>query len=140
MAEVDQLLEETLECLKAHLHPEWGDRAPIDTFNRLVAKNVKAAGSTSNTHLDIQMAEIQSRREQWTTDQLGKLERGHSDPRGADFQFPVVVIEYQGKQRLLDGNHRVNRWVVTKDSRLHEVNIHTVQRDGNAIELPAVKT
>lgn len=73
----DALLDESLRCLQAHLHPKWGDRHPLDVFNRLLAKNILSSTRTRNTHLDIKCDQVSSRREQWTTEDLGKLARGH---------------------------------------------------------------
>jgi hypothetical protein len=131
----DSLLDQSLNCLR-HLHPEWGDRTLLDVFNRLLAKNVTPPGWTKNTHFTFQPSQIRSRRETWTTDQLGKLDRGHSDASGDDFDCPIVIVEYQGKQRVLDGNHRINRWVASGDARLHNVNIHTIDAIGQVVNLP----
>jgi hypothetical protein len=131
----DALLDETLKCLWAHCHPEWGDRTPLDVFNRLLAKNIRPTGWTSNTHLDLQAYQIVSRREQWSTDDLAKLRRGHARTSGEDFGCPIVIAEYEGT-RLLDGTTRINRWVERRDSRPCIVNIHTVARRCQFIELP----
>lgn len=134
----DALLEQSLQCLRAHLHPEWGDRNPLDVFNRLLAKNIRPSGFTINTHLDITADQIRSRRERWTTETLGKLVRGHNSTAGQDFSCPIVIAEYGGEQRVLDGNHRINRWVGAGDTRMHDVNIHAVSEAGAFVELPAV--
>ena len=134
----DALLEESLRCLRAHLHPKWGDRTPLDVFNRLLAKNIRPSGWTTNTHFDINADQIRSRRERWTTETLGKLVRGHNSTAGQDFGCPIIIAEYGGVQRVLDGNHRINRWVAAGDTRVHDVNIHTVSEAGAFIELPAV--
>jgi len=134
----DALLEESLRCLKAHLHREWGDRNPLDVFNRALAKSIRPSGWTTNTHLDINADQIKSRREHWRTEALGKLVRGHNSPAGEDFGCPIIIAEYDGVQRVLDGNHRINRWVANGDTRVHDVNIHTVSATGAFIELQAV--
>ena len=134
----DALLEESLRCLRAHLRPEWGDRNPLDVFNRLLAKNIRPSGWTTNTHFDITADQIRSRRERWTTETLGKLVRGHNSTDGQDFSCPIIIAEYGGVQRVLDGNHRINRWVGAGDTRVHDVNIHTLSAAGAFIELPAV--
>ena len=125
-ASTDAILDQSLECLSWHFHPEWGDRSWLDVFNRLLAKNIKSAGWTHNTHLDIQRQQITSRREQWTTETLGRLPLGHGFSYGEDFVCPIIIAEYEGQQLLLDGNHRINRWSAANDMRVHDVNIHTV--------------
>lgn len=137
MNDHDELLGQTLRCLQAHKHAEWGDREPLDVLNRLLAKNLRPEGWTSNTHLNISPSQIRSRRERWTIEQLGRLKRGHSDKAGTDFDCPIIVVEYQATQCLLDGNHRINRWLAAGDTRLHDVNIHTIDGVGQFVELPA---
>jgi hypothetical protein len=88
--------------------------------------------------LDIKRDQVRSRREQWTTDALGRLARGHSSTVGKDFDCPIIIAEYDGIQYVLDGNHRINRWVTAGDPRVHDVNIHTITGFGKFIELPAV--
>lgn len=122
----DALFDESLRCLRAHLHPEWGDRHPVDVFARLLAKNIRPGGWTPNTHLDITRDQVTSRREQWTTEALGKLARGHGSTEGKDFGCPIIIAEYEGVQRVLDGNHRINRWVIAGDTRVHDVNVHAI--------------
>jgi hypothetical protein len=134
----DALLDESLRCLRAHLHPEWGDRHPLDVFARLLAKNIRPSGWTSNTHLDIKRDQVRSRREQWTTEALGKLVRGHNSTAGQDFGCPIIIAEHEDVQRVIDGHHRINRWVSAGDTRVHDVNIHTISATGEFIELPAV--
>ena len=133
----DPLLDQTLQCLSWHRHREWGDRVPLDVFTRLLAKNIRAPGWTPNTHLELQPQELTSRREVWTAAQLARLRRGHESKAGDDFNCPIIVAEYQGTQRLLDGNHRNNRWIETGDERTHDVNIHCVTETAAFVELPA---
>jgi hypothetical protein len=134
----DALFDESLRCLLAHLHPEWGDRHPLDVFNRLLAKNIRPGAGTRNTHLSIERDQVSSRREQWTTEELGKVARGHKSTAGQDFGCPIIIAEYEGVQRVLDGNHRINRWVAAGDTRVHNVNIHTIAGVGEFIEFPAL--
>jgi hypothetical protein len=131
----DAIFDQTLKCLFSwHAHPEWGDREPLDVFNRLLAKNIRPDGWTKNTHLNIQRYQVRSRTELWTTAALGALPRGHASTGGGDFACPIIVAEYEGKQRLLDGNHRVNRWVASGDTTRHEVNIHVIEGTAEFIE------
>jgi hypothetical protein len=137
--DTDTVLDISLHCLMQHFHPEWGDRDGLDVFNRLLAKNQKPEGWTSNTHLTFQAHEIDSRREQWTAKKLGELVRGHSDPSGVDIPCPIIISEYAGTRRVLDGNHRINRWVAAGDQRTHEVHIHTVVGALRFVVLPTAK-
>ncbi len=56
---------------------------------------------------------------------------------GVDVPWPIILAEYEG-MRVLDGNHRINRWVALSDARDHEVHIHTVAGPIRFIELPSV--
>ncbi|TAK72249.1 MAG: hypothetical protein EPO19_02500 [Betaproteobacteria bacterium] len=132
----DPLLEQSLRGLSAHLHKKWGDRTRMDVFNRLLAKNLRPPGWTKNTHFTFTEAQIKSRQELWSTDRLAGLRLGHSDPSGDDFECPIVIAEYAGEQRLLDGNYRVNRWKLLGDTKEHLVNIHTVVGESELVALP----
>jgi hypothetical protein len=138
---IDPLFDQTLTYLRSHLHPEWGDREPMDVFNRLMAKHIRPGGWTANTHMNIFPHQVRSRREQWGIDRLGQLRRGHpgvANPR-TRLDGPIVIVEYEGAARLLDGNHRINTWVAMGDSALHDVHIHTIDETGQFVELPAVR-
>jgi len=132
----DPILRESLCCLLTHFHPEWGDRIPLDVLNRLLAKNMGRAGPQKTGHADVRPEQIASRREQWSTADLGKLRRGHGDPTGVDVACPIVLVEYAGETRVLDGNHRINRWVNANDTRMHSVIIHTIAETVGFLELP----
>jgi hypothetical protein len=134
---MSEILDETLECLRSHLHGKWGDKTPLDVFNRLLAKNLEPPGWTSNTHANFQRDQIVSRKEIWTTVALGQLARGHADPSGVDVPWPIILAEYEGL-RVLDGNHRINRWVKLNDSREHSVHIHAITGPIHFVELPSV--
>ena len=136
----DAIFDQSLKCLSSHFHPEWGDHNLLDVFNRLLAKNIKPAGWTFNTHLDIQRHQITSRHEQWHLEALARLDLGHGSSIGKDFDCPIIVAEYEGQQRLLDGNHRINRWIEAGDVRVYNVNIHTVLGSAKFIELPSGST
>ncbi|CAN5291375.1 hypothetical protein BH11PSE11_BH11PSE11_08400 [soil metagenome] len=123
--EMNEILDESLEYLRSHLWEEWGDRTTLDVFNRLLAKNLKPSGWTKNTHANLQREQIASRKEQWKTDDLSALPRGHQDSSGVDVPWPIILVEHQGL-RVLDGNHRINRWVALNDQQLHIVHIHTI--------------
>ena len=115
-----------------------GDSSSLDVFNRLLAKNIRPIGWIPNTHLDIKLNQVKSRQEEWTTDQLERLTRGHNDTSGKDFDCPIIVAEYEGVRRLLDGNHRINRWIAARDTQLHKVNIHSIVGVGQFIVRPRI--
>jgi hypothetical protein len=135
----DPILKETLTALRPHLHPEWGDRDEMDVFNRLVAKQIKPKGWTPNTHMDLRLEQISSRRDQWGVDRLSQLPRSHRGTAGPATRLdgPIVIVEIQGSMRVLDGSHRINTWVARGDSAQHTVHIHALKGTANFFELPA---
>jgi hypothetical protein len=109
----------------------------MDVFNRLLAKHIRPDGWTPNTHMDIRPEQIRSRREQWGIDRLGLLPRGHHGMAGPGTRLdgPIVIVQYQGAMRLLDGSHRVNTWIAMRDPAQHSVHIHTIEGAGEFVEL-----
>jgi hypothetical protein len=69
---------------------------------------------------------------------LARLPRAHPGISLWESDTPIVLAEYNGAIRLLDGNHRINRWVSIADSRTHPVNIHTINALGTFIRLPSI--
>ena len=136
MPDQDPVLSESLHCLQAHLHPEWGDRTALDVVNRLLAKHVRPSDWTANTHLDIREEHISSRVEEWSVANLANITRAHGGLSRVESREPIILAEYSGAVRLLDGNHRINSWVAARDTRLHKVHIHTVSRLGSFVALP----
>jgi len=135
MQQRDAVFQQTLECLRYHCHPKWGDRNAVDVFNRLLAKNIRPVGWTRNTHLDIQQDQIASRQEQWPTSDLARLRRSHDRQSPLSSDAPIVLAEYMGVVHLLDGHNRINRWVSEGDNRTHLVNIHAITGTGRFVEL-----
>jgi hypothetical protein len=123
-ATADPVLRQTLQCLAVHCHPEWGDSTPLDVLCRLLAKNIRPSGWTKFTHAKIHESQILSRAEVWTLEALSSLPRGHGDASGEDGPCPIVIAEVQGTQRLLDGNHRINRCLKSGTQHAHLVNVH----------------
>jgi hypothetical protein len=136
----DPILDDTLAHLRAHLHPEWGDRAPVDVFGRLMAKAFGPTGRSRNVHMEMGSMKIRSRTEQWGIEKLRQLTRGHNGVATSPAQLygPIVLVEYRGRVVVLDGNHRINTWVKLNDPALHAVNIHAVEGTAEFIELPSV--
>jgi hypothetical protein len=136
---MDEILTVSLKCLECHLHPEWGDQNRLDVFNRLLAKYLKQSDHTMNTHTNVREQQIESRKEVWSTDKLGKLKRFHNSEAGVDVKCPIILAEYMGLYAL-DGNHRINRWVANKDTRQHPVHIHTITGPIDFTEKPSIDT
>lgn len=75
--ESDEILQVTLDCLRWHIQPRYGDRTAFDAFRRLIAKNIRANGRTPHDHADVHPEQIESRRELRSTAELTTLALQH---------------------------------------------------------------
>ena len=125
----DEILDQSLDLLRYHYHPEWDDRSPLDVFNRLLAKNIRAPGWTDTDHMDIKPLQIRSHREKRSTGELARFHRPHGldDPHRED--CPIIIAMYEGKERLLDGHTRINYWFKQGNIGDHDVNVHVIESD-----------
>lgn len=73
----------------------------------------------SRIHLDENTAIV--REEQWSTEQLAILERKHEKVHGFGDDRPIVVVEVGERKIVVDGNHRVTRWLRSGVSRQHRI-------------------
>lgn len=127
MAEPDEILRTTLECLEWHIQQRYGDETAFDAFRRLVAKNIRADGWTPHDHADIHPDQIQSRREKRSTAELSHLQRGHDRSRPQRLNCPVIVVHIDGVERLIDGTNRINFWESIGDQSQHDVHVHMIR-------------
>lgn len=139
MAGQDDVLHQTLRALHAHLHPEWGDRTGLDVFGRLLAKHVKPADWTANTHLDVREVHIASCAEEWSIDALAQIPRAHGGLLWFESLEPIIIADFEGQLRLLDGNHRINTWAARRQAGSYLVHIHVVSGDVRFVERQAVQ-
>jgi hypothetical protein len=123
----DAILDETLMWLRAHCHQEWGDHAPIDVFNRLLAKSIRAEDWKEGDHLEINESQIQSLREERSTQELALLRRSHDRFQPAREDCPIIIAVYEGKEWLLDGTTRINLWLRQRSTQAHPVNVHILE-------------
>lgn len=71
------------------------------------------------------------REECWTTDQLKELDSKHTKTHDFDDPRPVVVVEYKNRKILVDGNHRVARWLKVGPHAEHQVLLISLQKEKN---------
>lgn len=95
--------------------------SPQQCLNRLVRERI----SDKNVVVNSQTANI--RREAWNTSELKRLSRKHNRTNNEDDHRPIVVVEYKSEFLLVDGNHRVNRWLSSSPIPEHEVLLITVK-------------
>lgn len=123
----DDVLEQSLQMLRHHYHPEWGDRSLMDVFNRLLSKNIRQPGWKRTDHMDVRIGQIRSFRDQRSTAELTQFPRTHDRDKPIKEDCPIIVVVYAGQDRLLDGTTRINYWVNTGNSDLHDLNVHVIE-------------
>lgn len=133
----DFILDATLMCLDPyHKKPRYGDRNGMDVFCRLLAKNILGIEGLSDLHLMIVPSQIRSERIEYSTsDLLNKFRTAHprKDPKCTT--APLIVAVYEGRERLLDGNTRLNYWRQRGDNNMHVVHVHRIEGTGELVNL-----
>jgi hypothetical protein len=104
------------------LRPKKSDPTPNACLNRLV--NERLTG-VSTIQVNEKTAAI--REEIWPTEQLSVLERKHKKKIENEDNRPIVVVEMRDRKLLIDGNHRVNRWLSTGKHGQHRVLLITLR-------------
>ena len=98
------------------------DASPSACLNRLVRERI-----SSRTPADVNENTATIRKERWTLEQLQALERKHDRTNDKDDNRPLVVVKYGDRILLIDGNHRVNRWLAARARAQREVLLIEVQ-------------
>jgi hypothetical protein len=108
------LWQEAFNAFKAHHRGNDDEQA---TLNRIAAKCLaKRADAAVTNSFDPSNCEI--REEHLALDQLNELERYHDRRVPSRDVEPVIVLEYEGRRVLIDGNTRVNKWLSEGGTRL----------------------
>ena len=89
--------------------------SPQECLNRLVRERI------ADKKLVVDASTATIRKELWPTADLKRLRRRHDRTNDKDDRRPIVVVEYKGEPLLIDGNHRVNRWLSRSPFPEHEV-------------------
>ncbi len=58
---------------------------------------------------------------QWSQDELRSLERHHCRLHDFDDERPLIVVQRGPRTAVIDGNHRVTRWLQRKSSKQYQV-------------------
>ncbi len=133
----DLILEETLTLLfKCHrVNPYNGEahNSGLEVFNRLLSKSILGRNPKPPEIFNIQKSQISSFKQQWSTDRLKELLEAQTEKHEWDIprtdhglKSPVIVAEYEGINRLLDGRLHINMWFHIGNTELHEVHLHEV--------------
>lgn len=59
--------------------------------------------------------------EQWPLQRIRTLDRKHEKHHDFDDERSLVVIDLGERKLLVDGHHRVTRWLMKGDSKLYEI-------------------
>lgn len=81
---------------------------PNECINRL-AKEYFAAD-----HIWLSESSTSVSYEKWPMQQLAKVERHHRRMHEVDDDRPVVILERGARRVVIDGNHRITRWLHLK--------------------------
>lgn len=134
MIKEDAILEQTLYLLGRD-HGNTGKKDGLFEFNRLLTKSILGRAPLLEELLNFSKDEIVSFQYQWPTARLAEIksnqEMSHDRfvPRTeCGINSPVIIAEYRGVLRLLDGSNRINMWVLHGDITLHDVNLHQILR------------
>lgn len=97
------------------LKPKDIDATPNACLNRLTNERPGVPRMRLNENTAI------VRQERWSTEQLRTLDTKHQKVHEFDDDRPIIVVDLDKKRLLVDGNHRVARWVMKGESKLFEV-------------------
>jgi hypothetical protein len=89
--------------------------SPQECLNRLVRERI------SDKKLIVDETTATIREEIWPTSELKRLKRKHDRMNDKDDRRPIVVVRYNSELLLVDGNHRVNRWLSNSPIPEHDV-------------------
>ncbi len=64
----------------------------------------------------------------WPTARLNELDRKHDRTNDKDDRRPIVVVQHRNRKLLIDGNHRVNRWLRESPTPEHDVLLITLRK------------
>jgi hypothetical protein len=87
------------------LSPKKTDHSPNACLNRLTNERLKS----SRVQLNPSTAFVCE--ESWQREQLSGLDAKHHKTHTFDDERPIVVVKLEDKYLLVDGNHRVARWL-----------------------------
>lgn len=108
------------------LNPKRSDASPNVCLNRLANERLSGAKIALNPDTAV------VREERWLASDLTRLDRKHGRTHDFEDDRPIVVLEHEGRLILVDGNHRVTRWLAAcqnKECRLLIIRLRGEIRD-----------
>ena len=106
---------ELWDLVHGTLNPKKSDVSTNACLNRLT--NERLAGNVISLNPDTAMV----RDERWLTEHLVRLDRKHERMHDFDDERPLVAVEHLGRLILVDGNHRVTRWLASGQAKERQV-------------------
>jgi hypothetical protein len=97
------------------LRPKPSDPSPNACLNRLINERL----SSQRVSLNPETAVVCE--EHWPSEDLAHLDRWHTKMHDFDDDRPIVVVQLASRKILIDGNHRVTRWLSTGAGRVRPV-------------------
>lgn len=138
----DEILNNTYEQLRLGGHCKWLSNHPnagFETLCRLMYKSIhcKDPGKIElpSALIRIKESEIVSSPETRTVKSLEQVKNsmprthGRKAPHQNGIDNPIVIVELDGVERLIDGSNRINYWVSKGElDKVLKVNYHRVIR------------
>jgi len=106
------------------LMPKECDASPNACLNRLTNERLRGLSKVS---INLNTANI--REELWPTGKLKTLDIKHKRMHDFEGVRPIVVVEIYNKLLLVDGSHRVNRWLSMGLNQEHRVLLISLNSD-----------
>ena len=112
MDEPEALWRQAYASFEGHAAPfTRRDRDAQAALTRIAVKGLGLTFDGSNSQI---------RRERWSFEQLKRLKTGHEERNDCQIE-PLILIEWEGRTVVIDGNHRLNGWVADSDGRSRNV-------------------
>ena len=89
------------------LRPKAKDGSPNACLNRLVNER------SLNKRVVLNEKTANVSEELWASPLLQKLDRWHKKQHDFDDDRPLVVVDIELRKLVIDGNHRLTRWLAT---------------------------
>lgn len=106
------------------LKPKDSDSSPNACLNRLTNERL-----SSQPVIQLNEKTAVVREEVWLTEHLNTLGRKHERMHELEDDRPIIVVEYQKRKLLIDGNHRVTRWLSEGLREQHRVLLIALQKE-----------
>lgn len=125
----DSILQDTLKNLSNHKN---GGNL-FDNFCRLVYKSIHTKDPRTPNQLGILQETIESEKQTRTVNELYLLKKSmpaNHDRKDANpnrLNDPIIIVEYEGVERLIDGSTRITYWHNAGDlTKNLNVNFHKI--------------